>query len=264
MDRRSTTTFLAALSLLAVATAPRAGRAAEDGSLAATIAALEAMGNRATHEKQWEAARWIAGRFADLGLQVTLPTYQKGGRSWPNVVATLEGKERREEVVLVIAHLDSTASDAPFLAPGADDDASGVAVLLDVARQLRGRPLARTVQFVAFSNEEEEAAGSRAFARAARLSGTRIAAVVNFDVLGYAGPSPAADWEGLRRTGSLRVKLKALGAMAANFARSLVLPRRAIRVAGRPASGALVRAVAGRLRGDPQLPVQEVVKEDCG
>lgn len=264
MDRRSATPSLAALWLLAVAIAPGAGRAAEDRSLAATIAALEAMGNRATHEKQWEAARWIAGRFADLGLQVTLPTYQHAGRSWPNVVATLEGKERREELVLVIAHLDSTAGDAAFLAPGADDDAGGVAVLLDVARQLRGRPLARTVQLAVFSNEEEEAAGSRAFARAARLSGTRIAAVVNFDVLGYAGPSPAADWDGLRRIGSLRTKLKALGVMAANLARSVAVPRGAIRVAGRPASGALVRAVAGRLRGDPRFSVQEVVKEDCG
>jgi Zn-dependent M28 family amino/carboxypeptidase len=261
MGRRRATPLLAALALV-TATA-RAGEA-EAGSVAATVAALEAMGNRSTHEKQWEAARWIAARFAELGLEVTRPTYQYRGKSWPNVVATLEGGARRGEVVLAIAHLDSTASDSPSVAPGADDDAGGVAVLLEVARRLRGRPLERTVELVVFSNEEEDAAGSRAFARAARASGTRIAAVVNFDVLGYAGPSPAADWEALTKIGSLKVKLKALGTMAANLARSLFAPRRAIRVAGRPGNAALVGAVAGQLEGDPRLEVQRVVKEDCG
>jgi Zn-dependent M28 family amino/carboxypeptidase len=120
------------------------------------------------------------------------------------------------------------------------------------------------VKFVVFSNEEEGGVGSRAFAQAARASGTSIAAVVNFDVLGYPGPSPAADWEGLRAIGSPRAGARALWNMAVNLARSLAVPRRAIRVAGRPANAALARAVAGRLRDDRRLDVQEVVKEDCG
>jgi len=255
--------LLVVLSLLAVPLAPRAGDA-ERASMAATVAALEAMGNRSTHEKQWEAARWIAARFAELGLAVTLPTYQYQGRSWPNVVATLEGGERRSEVILPIAHLDSTAADDPPVAPGADDNASGVAVLLEIARQLRGRTPARTVEFVVFSNEEEDAAGSRAFARAARNSGTRIAAVVNFDVLGYPGPSGAADWRAVAGIRSLRARLRALGTVTANLARSLAVPRRTIQVAGRPASAALVAAVGGQMEGDPRLGVLKVVKEDCG
>jgi Zn-dependent M28 family amino/carboxypeptidase len=232
--------------------------------MATTIAALEAMGNRSAHEKQWEAARWIAKRFADLGLEVALPTYLHQSEEWPNVVAILEGKELRQEVVLAIAHLDSTAADAPARAPGADDDASGIAVLLELARRLQGRPLARTVEFVAFSNEEKGNAGSRAFARAARASDTRIAAVVNLDDLGYAGPSGAEDWKGLGEIGSLKLKLKALRILAANLARSMVVPRRGVQVVGRPANAALVRTVASRLRGDARLGVQEVVKEDCG
>ncbi len=262
MIRRRAALLPLALSLLAPGAAARAGDP-EPGSMVATVAALEAMGNRSTHEKQWEAARWIAARFSELGLAVALPTYEFRGKSWPNVVATLEGRERPAEVILAIAHLDSTAGDAVARAPGADDDASGISVLLEVARQLRGRPPARTVEFVAFSNEEEDAAGSRAFARAARASGVDIVSVVNFDVLGYPGPS-LADWRGLTGVGSIRAKLLVLKTMAANLLRSLSAPRRTIRVAARPASAALVAAVASQLEGDPRLHVQRMVRKDCG
>ncbi len=260
MCRGRAAPFLLALWLVA---APAAARGGGAGTMAATIAALEAMGSRSTHEKQWDAARWIAARFSELGLAVTVPTYPYQGRSWPNVVATLEGRERRAEVILAIAHLDSTAGDSASAAPGADDDASGVAVLLEIAGQLRGKALGRTVELVVFSNEEKDAAGSRAFARAARASGVDIAAVVNLDVVGYPGPS-AADWNALVGTGSLRATLEALRTMAANLVRSLSAPRRTVRVAGRPANAALVAAVAARFEGDPRLHVVTEVGEDCG
>ncbi len=284
MNRRGATLVTAALLLgiprapAAAAPSPLAARQAltsqqalaarpsppgDTRSIAATVAALESMGNRATNDKQWEAARWIASRFGEMGLSVMLPTYEHAGQRWPNVVATLEGRERPEEVILAIAHLDSTSSDAAANAPGADDDGSGVAVLLELARQLRARPLARTMRFAVFSNEEEGRLGSLAFAREARASGARILAVVNFDVLGYAGPS-RADWRAVADVGSARMKLRSLRSLAASLIRSMRGRPAGVQVAGQPANAGLVRAVAGRLGGDPALEVSEVVQQDCG
>ncbi len=232
----------------------------EDG-LAATIRSLESMGSRSTHEKQWEAARWIAGRLVALGLETETRGYEHEGRSWPNVLASMRGTSLPEERVLVIAHLDSISPAKPGEAPGADDDGSGVAVLLDVARRLAGRSPARTIDFVVFSEEEQGRAGSRSFARAARASGARIEAVLNLDTLGYSASS-GMDWAGLRAIGSTRAAAGALKTMLANRVRRLWDRRSELEVVGRPAHADLVRRVAARL--GQEVRVRGVVKEDCG
>ncbi len=251
--------LLAGASVRAASDAP-----AQMGGIAATIRALESMGNRSTLEKQWEAARWIAGRFSDIGLSAEIRTYDVDGKSWPNVVATIPGRSRPEESILAISHLDSISFDSPADAPGADDNATGVGVLLEVARQLRGQALQRTLQLVVFGNEERAAAGSRAFAKSARRAGSQIVAVVNFDVLGYSAESRTSEWERLGRVRSTKAKAKALLKMAHNFFRSLWEPPRVIQVVGRPLNAALVHAVASRLGQDGRVQVKEVVKKDCG
>jgi len=87
-------------------------------------------------------------------------------------------------VVIVGAHYDSCFN------PGADDNASGVAALLELARLVRGEPLGRTVKFIAFTNEEPpifqtEQMGSHVYARAARARGEDIRAVLVLEMLGY-------------------------------------------------------------------------------
>ena len=95
-----------------------------------------------------------------------------------NVVAHLEGVTRPS--LLLGAHYDSVVG-----SPGANDNASGTAVVLEIARNLFGTPLARQAWFVAFDGEEDGLHGSRAFVKAAQpqfLSGLK--AMLNFDMVG--------------------------------------------------------------------------------
>jgi len=74
------------------------------------IRSLQGMGARSTLEQQWRAARWIAERFEETGLDTTIEPYEEAGQSWPNVVARIAGARPDGDVVMVTAHLDSIAA----------------------------------------------------------------------------------------------------------------------------------------------------------
>lgn len=98
-------------------------------------------------------------------------------RSTSNVVATKQGAVRPEEIIVVGAHYDSVPG-----SPGANDNASGVAVVLEAARVLAGSPTPRTVQFVLFAAEELGLFGSLAFAGERRGG---VVAMINIDMVGW-------------------------------------------------------------------------------
>jgi Tol biopolymer transport system component len=98
-----------------------------------------------------------------------------------NVVATLRGTENPELVYVVGSHFDSVP-----LSPGADDNTSGTAALLEAARVLAKHPLPATIVFVSFTGEEAGLLGSREFVRQAQASGMKVAGVLNNDMLGWA------------------------------------------------------------------------------
>jgi Zn-dependent M28 family amino/carboxypeptidase len=107
------------------------------------------------------------------------------GRPCHNLEATLEGAERPEEHVVIGAHYDSAET-----APGADDNASGTAALLAIARRQAGRALPRTVRFVAFTNEEPpwfqtEHMGSLVYARSLAAEGIDVTAMLSLETIGY-------------------------------------------------------------------------------
>lgn len=107
-----------------------------------------------------------------------------------NVVATKRGAVRPDEIVVIGGHYDSVPA-----APGANDNASGTATVLEVARVLAGTPLPRTVQFVLFGAEELGLHGSAAFVSERRQG---IVAMVNLDMVGWGdrlmvGASPGRD-----------------------------------------------------------------------
>lgn len=111
-------------------------------------------------------------------------------RSAVNVVATRRGTARPNEVIVIGGHFDSVPR-----SPGANDNASGVATLIEAARVLAAVPLARTVQFVPFSGEELGLFGSSAFA-AERRQGVIV--MINLDMVGWGerlmvGASPNRD-----------------------------------------------------------------------
>jgi hypothetical protein len=104
--------------------------------------------------------------------------------TWQNLVLTLPGTTRPEKIVILSAHLDSTSDQPETLAPGAEDNASGAAALLEAARIFRHFRFERTVQIIWFTGEEQGLLGSRAFV-AALEDPSRVVGVINLDMFGY-------------------------------------------------------------------------------
>lgn len=107
-----------------------------------------------------------------------------------NIEVELPGAARAGEIVVIGAHYDTVPD-----SPGADDNGSGVAGLLAMARALRGAPLARTVRLVAFANEEAPhfgtpQMGSYVYAQAAHQRGEQIVAMLSLETIGYYSDEP--------------------------------------------------------------------------
>ncbi|HET6420265.1 MAG TPA: M28 family peptidase [Geobacteraceae bacterium] len=138
------------------------------------------------HPMLEEKAEFIKEELESFGLRVENQPFLYRGRIYRNIVATLEGTGPGGERLLVGAHYDS-----PRGSPGADDNASGVAVLLEAARILGSRRPGKTVQFVAFTLEEPQTwnhsilRGSRHFVREARAAGAEYEAVLVLECVGY-------------------------------------------------------------------------------
>jgi hypothetical protein len=105
-----------------------------------------------------------------------------------NVVATLKGTDPTDDRVIIVAgHLDSRATDvmdAKSKAPGANDDASGVAIVMEMARVMASRQFPATLVFVAFQGEEQGLYGSRHMAERVKKEGWNLVAVLNNDIVG--------------------------------------------------------------------------------
>lgn len=111
-------------------------------------------------------------------------SYPVSGLVWKNLVLTIPGRSLPQESVLLTAHLDSITSFNPSqLAPGAEDNASGSAALLEAAYLFRERPFERTVRLIWFTGEEQGLYGSKAYVQDHSLQG--IVAVFNLDMFGY-------------------------------------------------------------------------------
>jgi Zn-dependent M28 family amino/carboxypeptidase len=116
-----------------------------------------------------------ATRLEELGYQVARVSYGSG----VNVVGTRAGGERPDHVVLVSAHYDSTQDCA-----GADDNATGVAATLELARMFAGTKARRTLAIACWDEEERGLVGSSAYAAALEDPGT-LDLVVVFEMIGY-------------------------------------------------------------------------------
>ena len=146
------------------------------------------------------SAEWIRDTWASLAAghgdaTVELFSACSGCSTQPSVILTIPGAGLRDEVVVLGAHLDSinvSGGGSPWqLAPGADDDASGIAVLTEALRiALAGgwRPQ-RTVKVMGYAAEEVGLRGSNAIAQAHRAAGVDVVAVLQVDMTNYkSGP----------------------------------------------------------------------------
>lgn len=156
------------------------------------------------------AAEWVAGEMRKIpGLEVELMSYHvPAGRRVPKeldvlqVVATLPGETTRR--VMIGGHLDTInlgGDPMTAITPGANDDASGVAATMELARVFAGRGKPKnTMMFVAFTGEEQGLYGSTALAARAKTEGWTIDALLSNDTVG--GGQGA---EGQRDKGTVRV-----------------------------------------------------------
>lgn len=129
------------------------------------------------------AEKYVHDQLAATGLEVTEQVYEVMGRPVRNLVATQPGKTG--EVLVLGAHYDSVSP-----TPGADDNASAVAGMLEAARQLAGRKFRRTIRYVAFVNEEPPFyktgdMGSWRYAQACHERGDAIRGMINLEMIGY-------------------------------------------------------------------------------
>jgi Zn-dependent M28 family amino/carboxypeptidase len=138
------------------------------------------------------AEAYVRQTWQALGYEVVRQAYDAAGVESANLEITLAGTDRADEIVLAGAHYDTVPG-----SPGADDNASGVAAVLELARLLRGQQHARTIRLVAFVNEEPPffywgEMGSKVYARAARSRGDDIRVMLSLEMLGCYSDAPGS------------------------------------------------------------------------
>ncbi len=185
---------LPALLLMAASPAP------DSAKLRTTVDKLVSFGTRHTLSSATDPKRgigaarnWVAGEFSKLGLTVERPSKRFDGPRAPNgvivenVLAIQRGTGDPNHVVIVAGHIDSRVTDpmnATSDAPGANDDASGVALVMEAARLLSKETFNATIIYAALSGEEQGLWGGKFLAEIARERGWRVAAMLNNDIVG--------------------------------------------------------------------------------
>jgi Zn-dependent M28 family amino/carboxypeptidase len=159
---------------------------------------VEALAGRIGERNVWRpealaaAAGYIRQTLEEAGYAVSVQSFASRGVSVGNLEVVLPGHGKAEEIIVVGAHYDSVPG-----SPGANDNASGVAALLELARLFAGTTLPRSVRFVAFANEEApffygDEMGSTVYASRARARGERIEAMLALETIGYYTDQPAS------------------------------------------------------------------------
>ena len=146
-----------------------------------------------THPRQYRAAmEFIEAELRAAGLSVTRQEYDVDGDVCVNLVGEQPGGARKDEIVVVGAHYDTC-----FSTPGANDNGSGVAGVLALARRLAGTRPARTVRFLVFANEEPPyfktaQMGSLVYAQKCRARGDRIVVMLCLEAIGFYSDAPGS------------------------------------------------------------------------
>jgi len=154
---------------------------------------LEAFGTRFPYEKQIEVAEHLRDRLGQYLDDTGFHVYEHWGVDWKNVVGNIPGAYDPEKVVILSAHLDSTSAKRLRYAPGANDNASGCAALLEAARILSKHRFEKSVRFLIFAEEETRQNGSRAYVEGIEGSGEEIIGAINMDMIAYGGSDKALD-----------------------------------------------------------------------
>ena len=207
----------------------------------------EEIGERslAVRKNMTAAATFLTRSLVEAGYEVRAETYSVENQTYANIEAERRGAEKPEEIVIVGAHYDSV-----YGSPGANDNGSGVAAMLAVARSLARTPAARTLRFVAFTNEEPpffqtENMGSLVYAKGCRDRGENIVAVLSLETIGYYDDAPGS------QTYPLGL-LDRVYPISGNF----------ISFVGNVSSGSLLRRAIASFRRHVQFPSEGAILPD--
>ena len=131
------------------------------------------------------AADFLEGSFAKSGYQPCRQGYEVAGVTCYNIEAEIQGSDRADEIVIIGAHYDSVEG-----TPGANDNATGAAAVIALARLFAGEKRSRTVRFVEFVNEEppyfrSSQMGSVVYAKHCRKRDEKVVAMLSLETIGY-------------------------------------------------------------------------------
>lgn len=131
-------------------------------------------------------ANYIEDKFRSYGCNVKSQPFTYQGNTYYNIIAEVKGAQGTKDGILVIgAHYDTVSG-----TPGADDNASGIAGLLELVRLTALRPLSRTVRFVAFTLEEPPVfmtghMGSYVYAESVKHERVNVEGMISLEMIGY-------------------------------------------------------------------------------
>ena len=136
-----------------------------------------------------ETVNYIIEQFQNFGLQVEFQEYLLYDQPARNIIAKKPGTDKSDEIIIVGAHYDTCFN------PGANDNASGIAGLLELAKLMAQGEYRRTIKFIAFVNEEPpffktNDMGSLVYARRARDKAENIKGVLILEMIGYYSDKP--------------------------------------------------------------------------
>ncbi|MFZ2996596.1 M28 family peptidase [Sphingobium sp.] len=259
--------LLAAASALTPSLASAQARAPDPARLKGTVETLVGFGTRhtlssATDKKRGigAARAWAAGEFARIGkgcggcLKVESVSERFTAPRVPNgadivdVLAIQRGTGDPNQVVIIAAHIDSRVSDvmnATSDAPGANDNGSGSALVIEAARVLAGEKFDGTIVYALLSGEEQGLLGGKLLASTAKARGWQVRAMLNNDIVGNT----------VGQNGQIvsdRVRVFSEGIRAAEDGKA-GLTRRGIGGEDDGPSRALAKAIDGIAEANPQI-----------
>jgi len=148
---------------------------------------LEAFRTRySSTDSVYSAKNWLVAKFEEYGYSdIFQHQFTASSRTQYNVVVTKPGVRYANKYVLLIAHYDATSESPTTLAPGVNDNGSGIAVVLEVARILAAKRLDYSIRFICFAAEEQGLLGSRAYVQNIVVPQNHdIRLVINLDEIG--------------------------------------------------------------------------------
>jgi aminopeptidase YwaD len=135
------------------------------------------------HSELEQVARYIQNELSRFGLGVEEDSFQWEGKTYKNILGVKRGETSPDRVVILGAHYDTVPG-----SPGADDNASGIAVLLEVARNIQKISLGSTLKLIAFGLEEYGYVGSLHYAERAKREREEILGMISLEMVGFTGP----------------------------------------------------------------------------